>query len=139
LWIEPDRLAVRGDGVVIVALGAVGETTGECILRVEPSALPGISDNAIDLALQHVLYILTAGHLRIGGSKAALPFAFADERAGENKCIMQIRRAVQRSIEKGFAEVGPIVSILAAERCVIGVRRGDDQGVRIREWAYENA
>src|SRR5262249_3107988 len=101
LGIEPYGVAVLDDGVVIVALGAIREAAGECILRIEPAPLPGITSNALELARQKMFYILAPSHLGIGGSKAALPFAFADERACQNKCITQIRRTAQRSVEKG--------------------------------------
>src|SRR5258708_24694839 len=103
LGIELDSLAVLDDGVVVVALSGVRETTGECILRIKPGPLPGISDNAIELALQNVFYILAPGHLRIGGSKATLQLAFADERTCYSKCVPQIRCTAQRSVEKGVA------------------------------------
>src|SRR5262249_52475491 len=127
LGIEPDCLVVVGDGAVVVPLGGGCETAGECVFWIEPDRLPG--DNAIEFAFEDVFYVLASGHLGIGGSKALFQFAFADERAGRGKCILQVRRAAQRGIEECIAEISPGVSVFATERGVIGVCRSDYQRV----------
>src|SRR5262249_21119404 len=66
-------------------------------------------------AFQNVLYILTPSHLRIGGLKTVLQFAFTYEGTCQSKCIPKIRCAAQRSIKKGVTEVGPLVSVFAAK------------------------
>src|SRR5260370_16143773 len=125
--------------MLVCAPDDMRETAGKCILWTAPGALRGISDNAIDLALQHMLYILAPGQLGIGRRKAMLAFALADERTCLSKCITQIRCMAQGRVEEGVAEIGPIVSIFAAERCMIGVCRSDHQRVGIGKRADENS
>ena len=77
LGIEPDGLAVFGDGAVVITLGAVSEAAGEGVLWIERDRIS--RDSAVGFAFQNVLYILAPSHLRIGGLKAVLQFAFTYE------------------------------------------------------------
>src|SRR5262249_57049345 len=80
-----------------------------------------------------------ACHLRVRRVKALAQFSLQDQRARNNKGVFQSRGPAQCNIEKGIAEIGPLGFILASERWMAGVCRGDHERIRIGEGRYEDA
>jgi hypothetical protein len=60
-------------------------------------------------------------------------FSFLDERARNNKGVLQTFSLPECHVEKGIAEIGPLGLVLAAERRMVGIGRGDYQRVGVRE------
>ena len=56
-----------------------------------------------------------------------------DERARNNKGILQTFSLPECNVEKGVAEIGPLGLVLAAERRMDGIGRSDYQHIGIRE------
>ena len=56
-----------------------------------------------------------------------------DERARNDKGILQTFSLPECDVEKGIAEIGPLGLVLAAERRMVGIGRGDYQHIGVRE------
>ena len=56
-----------------------------------------------------------------------------DERARNNKGILQTISLPECDVEKGIAEIGPLGLVPAAERRMDGIRCGDYQHIGVRE------
>ena len=60
-------------------------------------------------------------------------FSLPDKRARIEKCILQAYGLPERDVKKGVPEIGPLGLVLTAKRRMIGIGRGDDQQIGIRE------
>src|SRR5260221_915944 len=62
-----------------------------------------------------------------------------NERARNHEGVSQSRTLAHRHIEKSVAKIGPLGSVLAAERGMVSVRRGDHKRIGSGEARDENA
>src|SRR5690349_10556241 len=53
--------------------------------------------------------------------------------------VLKIGAGMQALMEESIAEIGPIALRGAAERCVLGVRSSDDDGVVVRDRRQKNS
>ena len=60
-------------------------------------------------------------------------FSLLDERARNNKSVLQASGLAECDVEKGIAKIGPLGLVLAAERRMVGIGRGDYQQIGVRE------
>jgi len=82
--------------------------------------------------------IFAAGNLRVRRDEMVAPLALAHYRARLIKRLSEVSRVPECRVEERIAEIGPFYLVLAAERRVIGIGRGDHQGVVVRKRANEN-
>src|SRR6476646_1069409 len=88
---------------------------------------------------QQGLHFSTASHLRVRWLKAFAQFSPQYQRTRHKEGVFQIIGPTERSIEKGVAEIGPFGFVLASERRVVSICRGDDKCFSIGETRYEDA
>src|SRR5438045_7179720 len=88
---------------------------------------------------QQRLYICAAGHSGVRRLEVLAQFPFQDERARNTKRVLQTFGLPERDVEKRIAEIGPLGLVLAAERWMVGIGRGDDQHIGIRETRAEDS
>ena len=60
-------------------------------------------------------------------------FSLLDERARNNKGVLQAFSLPKCDVEKSIAEIGPLGLIPAAKRLMVGIGRGDYQHIGVRE------
>ena len=103
-----------------------------------PSRLTTRRLRAVRFSEQHI-YVFAAGNLRVGRDEMVAPLALAHDDPRLIKSLSEISRVPQRRIEEGVAEIGPFHLVLAAERRVVGIGRGDHQGIVVSKRTNENA
>jgi hypothetical protein len=59
--------------------------------------------------------------------EALAQFSLFDERARNNKSVLQALSLPECDIERGVAEIGPLGFVPAAERRMVGIGRSDYQ------------
>ena len=87
---------------------------------------------------QQRLHVSTASHLRVRWFKTLAQFSPQYQRTRHKEGLSQSIGATERSIEKGVAKIGPLGLVLASERRVVSVCRGDDKRISISETRYED-
>ena len=97
------------------------------------------SGDAQGVRHQQGLHVSTASHLRVRWLKAFAQFSPQYQRTRHKEGVSQIIGPTERSIEKGVAEIGPFGFVLASERRVVSICRGDDKCFSIGETRYEDA
>src|SRR6476469_3031919 len=97
------------------------------------------SGDAQGVRHQQGLHVSTASHLRVRWFKTLAQFSPQYQRTRHKEGVFQSIRATERSIEKGVAKIGPLGLVLASERWVVSVCRGDDKRISISETRYEDA
>jgi hypothetical protein len=122
-------------GQLLVARGGDGKTTA-CIES--PSRLTTQRLRTARFPEQHI-DVFAAGNLRVRRDEMVAPLALAHYRARLIKSLSEVSRVPECRIEERVAEIGPFYLVLAAERRVIEIGRGDHQGVVVRKRADENA
>src|SRR6267142_1416793 len=85
------------------------------------------------------LHVRATRHLRIRWLEALAQFSLQDELACNRKGVLHALGFPERDIEKCFAEIGPLGPVLAAERRMISIGRGDDQRIGAGEMRDEDA
>src|SRR5882757_5546588 len=85
------------------------------------------------------LHVCAACHSRIRRLEVFVQFSLPDERARNNKGVPQAFSLPKCDVEKGVAEIGPLGLVPAAERRMVGIGRGDDQHVVVRETRDEDS
>lgn len=60
-------------------------------------------------------------------------FSLPDECARIEKRILEADGFPERDVEKSVAEIGPLGLVLTAEGRMVGIGRGDDQHIAIRQ------
>src|SRR5260370_17987391 len=68
------------------------------------------------------LNVCAAGHLGIRRLDVLAQFSLPDERASNNKGVLQAFSLPERHVEKGIAEIGPLALVPAAQRLMVGIR-----------------
>jgi hypothetical protein len=71
--------------------------------------------------------------------EALAQFSPQYQRTCHKEGVFQTIGPTERSIEKGVAEIGPLGFVLASERRVVSICRGDDKCFSIGETRYEDA
>ena len=84
------------------------------------------------------LHVCAAGHSGIRRLDVPAQFSLPDERASNNKGVLQAFSLPERDVEKGIAEIGPLGLVPAAERRMVGIGRRDDQRIGVRETRDED-
>jgi len=85
------------------------------------------------------LDVCASGHLEMRRLKPVALLPPQDERARNHEGVSQSCTLAQRHIEKSVAKIGPLGSVLAAERGMVSVRRGHHKRIGSGEARYENA
>src|SRR5213596_3363259 len=75
------------------------------------------------------LHVFAACHKGVRRLEALAHFSLFDERARNNKGVLQAFSLPECYIEKGVAEIGPFGFVPAAERWMVGIGRGDYQRI----------
>ena len=88
---------------------------------------------------QQGLHFTTASHLWVRWLKTLVQFSPQYQRTRHKEGVFQIIGPTEGSIEKGVAEIGPLGFVLASERWVVSICRGDDKRISIGEPRYEDA
>ena len=78
-------------------------------------------------------HVCAACHCGIRWLEVLAQFSLLDKRARKNEGILQAINLPKCDVEKGVAEIGPLGLVLAAERRMVGIGRGDYQYVGVRE------
>ena len=97
------------------------------------------SGDAQGVRHQQGLHFSTASHLRVRWFKPLVQFSPQYQRTRHKEGVFQIIGSTECSIEKGVAEIGPLGFVLASERRVVSICRGDDKRISIGETRYEDA
>src|SRR5882672_5323617 len=79
------------------------------------------------------LHVCAACHSGIRRLEVLAQFSLLDERARNNKGVLQAFSLPECDIEKGVAEIGPLGLVPAAERRMVGIGRRDYQRIGVRE------
>src|SRR5262245_66588503 len=79
------------------------------------------------------LHGCAAGHQGIRRLDVLAQFSLLDERARKKKGVLQAFSLPECDVEKSIAEIGPPGFVSAAERLMVGIRRGDDQHIGVRK------
>jgi predicted transcriptional regulator len=79
------------------------------------------------------LHVCAACHYGIRWLEALAQFSLLDKRARKNEGILQAINLPKCDVEKGVAEIGPLGLVLATERRMVGIGRGDYEYVGVRE------
>src|ERR1700730_2194846 len=87
---------------------------------------------------QHI-DVFAAGNLRVRRDEMVAPFALAHYRARLIKSPSEVSGVPECRVEERVAEIGPFYLVLAAERRVVGIGRGDHQRVVVSKRTEENA
>jgi len=87
---------------------------------------------------QHI-NVFAAGNLRVRRDEMVAPLALAHDHARLIESPSKVSRVPEGRVEESVAEIGPFYLVLAAERRVIGISRGDYQGVVVGKRTNENA
>jgi hypothetical protein len=62
-----------------------------------------------------------------------------DKRSRKDECVFQAYGLTEGNIEEGIAKISPLRSVLASERCMVGIRCSDYKRISIGEPRYEYA
>src|SRR6266487_4399957 len=103
------------------------------------SALGGNAADCSRTRDEQRLHVCAARHQRIRRLEVLAQFSLPDERARNNKGFLQASSLPERNVEKGIAEIGPLGLVLAAERWMVGIGRGDDQDIGVSETRDKDA
>src|SRR3954469_23554941 len=79
------------------------------------------------------LHVCAASHQGIRRFEVLAQFSLLDKRARNNKSVLQASGLAECDVEKGIAEISPLGLVLAAERRMVGIGRGDYQQIGGRE------
>src|ERR1700675_984431 len=88
---------------------------------------------------QQRLHVCAAGHSGTRRLEVLSQFSLLDERARNNKGVLQAFSLPECDVEKSIAEIGPLGLVPAAERRMVGIGRSDDQHIGVRETRDEDS
>ena len=127
----PDASAERDEGAW---------RTDDGVARgLKPMSTPGIIVWESLAGGKQGLHVSASCHLRVRQVKSLAQFSLQDDRACKKEGVFQTYSPTEGDIEKGIAKIGPLGFVLAAERCMVGIRCGDHKRICIGEERYENA